>query len=208
MTVTENGEAVKRSIKKQVQARQNFTITKAHRTAHNGHPSAVVWLYGLSGSGKSTIANALEKRLFEMGNHTYCLDGDNTRVGLNKDLGFSAIDRLENVRRVAEVAKLMADAGNIVLVSLITPYEEQRILVKEILKNDRFLDVYLECDLATCEQRDPKGLYKKARAGEISNFTGISDPFEEPTDLTFRVNTSKCDVNECVIRIAEELSRI
>jgi adenylylsulfate kinase len=208
MTVTENGEAVKRSIKKQVQARQNFTITKAHRTAHNGHPSAVVWLYGLSGSGKSTIANALEKRLFEMGNHTYCLDGDNTRLGLNKDLGFSAIDRLENVRRVAEVAKLMADAGNIVLVSLITPYEEQRILVKEILKNERFLDVYLECDLATCEQRDPKGLYKKARAGEISNFTGISDPFEEPTDLTFRVNTSKCDVNECVIRIAEELSRI
>jgi adenylylsulfate kinase len=208
MTVTENGEAVKRSIKKQVQARQNFTITKAHRTAHNGHPSAVVWLYGLSGSGKSTIANALEKRLFEMGNHTYCLDGDNTRLGLNKDLGFSAIDRLENVRRVAEVAKLMADAGNIVLVSLITPYEEQRTLVKEILKNERFLDVYLECDLATCEQRDPKGLYKKARAGEISNFTGISDPFEEPTDLTFRVNTSKYDVNECVISIAEELSRI
>jgi adenylylsulfate kinase len=191
-----------------VQTRQNFTITKAHRTAHNGHPSAVVWLYGLSGSGKSTIANALEKRLFEMGNHTYCLDGDNTRLGLNKDLGFSAIDRLENVRRVAEVAKLMADAGNIVLVSLITPYEEQRILVKEILKNERFLDVYLDCDLATCEQRDPKGLYKKARTGEISNFTGISDPFEAPTTEAFRVNSTKYDVNECVIRIAEELSRI
>jgi adenylylsulfate kinase len=191
-----------------VQARQNFTITEAHRTAHNGHPSAVVWLYGLSGSGKSTIANALEKRLFEMGNHTYCLDGDNTRLGLNKDLGFSAIDRLENVRRVAEVAKLMADAGMIVLVSLITPYEEQRSLVKEILKNKRFLDVYIDCDLATCEQRDPKGLYKKARAGEISNFTGISDPFEEPTTESFRVNSSKYDVNECVIRIAEELTRI
>lgn len=188
-----------------MQARQNFTITEAHRTAHNGHPSAVVWLYGLSGSGKSTIANALEKRLFEMGNHTYCLDGDNTRLGLNKDLGFSSVDRLENVRRVAEVAKLMADAGMIVLVSLITPYEEQRSLVKEILKNKRFLDVYIDCDLATCEQRDPKGLYKKARAGEISNFTGISDPFEEPTTESFRVNTSKYDVNECVIRIAEEL---
>jgi len=188
-----------------VQARQNFTITEAHRTAHNGHPSAVVWLYGLSGSGKSTIANALEKRLFEMGNHTYCLDGDNTRLGLNKDLGFSAIDRLENVRRVAEVAKLMADAGMIVLVSLITPYEEQRSLVKEILKNKRFLDVYIDCDLATCEQRDPKGLYKKARAGEISNFTGISDPFEEPIAEAFRVNSSRYDVNECVIRIAEEL---
>lgn len=140
-----------------------------------------------------------------MGNHTYCLDGDNTRLGLNKDLGFSSVDRLENVRRVAEVAKLMADAGMIVLVSLITPYEEQRCLVKEILKNERYLDVYVECDLATCEQRDPKGLYKKARVGEISNFTGISDPFEEPTTESFRVNSSKYDVNECVIRIAEEL---
>jgi adenylylsulfate kinase len=191
-----------------LQARQNFTITEAHRTAHNGHPSAVVWLYGLSGSGKSTIANALEKRLFEMGNHTYCLDGDNTRLGLNKDLGFSAKDRLENVRRVAEVAKLMADAGTIVLVSLITPYEEQRLLVKEILKDKRFLGVYIDCDLATCERRDPKGLYKKARAGEISNFTGISDPFEAPTAEAFRVNSSRYDVNECVIRIAEELTRI
>ena len=189
-------------------SRQNFTITEAHRTAHNGHPSAIIWLYGLSGSGKSSIANALEKRLFEMGNHTYCLDGDNTRLGLNKDLGFSAVDRLENVRRVAEVAKLMADAGMIVLVSLITPYEEQRTLAKEILKNERFLEVYVECDLATCEQRDPKGLYRKARSGEIPNFTGISDPFEEPVESAFRVNTSQYDLNECVIRIAEELSRI
>jgi len=191
-----------------VHSRQNFTITEAHRTAHNGHPSAIIWLYGLSGSGKSSIANALEKRLFEMGNHTYCLDGDNTRLGLNKDLGFSAVDRLENVRRVAEVAKLMADAGMIVLVSLITPYEEQRTLAKEILKNERFLEVYVECDLATCEQRDPKGLYRKARSGEIPNFTGISDPFEEPVESAFRVNTSQYDLNECVIRIAEELSRI
>ncbi len=189
-------------------SRQNFTITEAHRTAHNGHPSAIIWLYGLSGSGKSSIANALEKRLFEMGNHTYCLDGDNTRLGLNKDLGFSAVDRLENVRRVAEVAKLMADAGMIVLVSLITPYEEQRTLAKEILKNERFLEVYVECDLATCEQRDPKGLYRKARSGEIPNFTGISDPFEEPVESAFRVNTSQYDLNECVIRIAEELSKI
>lgn len=189
-------------------SRQNFTITEAHRTAHNGHPSAVVWLYGLSGSGKSSIANALEKRLFEMGNHTYCLDGDNTRLGLNKDLGFSAVDRLENVRRVAEVAKLMADAGMIVLVSLITPYEEQRTLAKEILKNERILEVYVECALETCEQRDPKGLYRKARSGEIPNFTGISDPFEEPVESAFRVNTSQYDLNECVIRIAEELSRI
>ena len=189
-------------------ARQNFTITKVHRTAHNGHNSAVVWLYGLSGSGKSTIANALEKRLFEMGNHTYILDGDNTRLGLNKDLSFSAVDRMESVRRGAEAAKLMADAGLLVLVSLITPYEEQRSLIKEILKNDRFLDVYVECDLAICEQRDPKGLYKKARAGEIPNFTGISDPFEVPNPATFRVNSAVSDVNECVLQIANELNRI
>ncbi len=186
--------------------RQNFTITKAHRTAHNGHPSAVVWLCGLSGSGKSTIANTLEKRLFEMGNRTYVLDGDNTRMGLNKELGFSAVDRLENVRRVAEVAKLMADAGLIVIVSLITPYEEQRNMIREILKGERLLEVFVKCDLETCEQRDPKGLYKKARAGEIRHFTGISDPFEEPANADVVVDTAKLDVNECVLKIAEELS--
>lgn len=189
-----------------MQARQNFTITKAHRTAHNGHPSAVVWLYGLSGSGKSTIANALEKRLFEMGNHTYCLDGDNTRLGLNKDLGFSAIDRLENVRRVAEVAKLMADAGNIVIVSLITPFEEQREMIRDIVKEERYLEVFVKCPLAVCEQRDSKGLYKKARAGEIQNFTGISDPFEEPLNPNMTVDTDNSDVNECVVTIAGALS--
>ncbi len=186
--------------------RQNFTITKAHRTAHNGHPSAIVWLYGLSGSGKSTIANSLEKRLFEMGNRTYVLDGDNTRLGLNKDLGFSANDRLENVRRVAEVAKLMADAGLIVLVSLITPYEEQRSLVRELLKNERLLEVFIKCDLETCEQRDPKGLYKKARAGEIKQFTGISDPFDEPLNADVVVDTASLAIDTCVLSIAGELS--
>jgi adenylylsulfate kinase len=206
MTVTEDGEAINKNSKSQVQTRQNFTITKDHRTAHNGHHSAVVWLYGLSGSGKSTIANALEKRLFEMGNHTYCLDGDNIRLGLNKDLGFSAIDRLENVRRVAEVAKLMADAGLIVIVSLITPYEEQRKMIRMILKGERILEVYVKCDLETCEQRDPKGLYKKARAGEIQQFTGISDPFEEPLNANVVVDTPSMDVNECVLKVAEELS--
>jgi adenylylsulfate kinase len=188
--------------------RQNFTITKAHRTAHNGHPSAVVWLCGLSGSGKSTIANTLEKRLFEMGNRTYVLDGDNTRMGLNKELGFSAVDRLENVRRVAEVAKLMADAGLIVIVSLITPYEEQRKMIREILLDERLLEVYVKCDLETCEQRDPKGLYKKARAGEIKHFTGISDPFEEPANADVVVDSARLDVNECVVTIASELSSL
>jgi adenylylsulfate kinase len=186
--------------------RQNFTITKAHRTSHNGHPSAIVWLYGLSGSGKSTIANTLEKRLFEMGNRTYILDGDNTRLGLNKGLGFSATDRLENVRRVAEVAKLMADAGIIVIVSLITPYEEQREMIRDLVKEERYLEVFVKCPLAVCEQRDSKGLYKKARAGEIQNFTGISDPFEEPLNPNVTIDTDNSDVNECVVTIAGALS--
>jgi adenylylsulfate kinase len=186
--------------------KQNFTITKAHRTAHNGHSAAIVWLCGLSGSGKSTIANTLEKRLFEMGNRTYVLDGDNTRMGLNKELGFSAVDRLENVRRVAEVAKFMADAGLIVIVSLITPYEEQRKMIREILLDERLLEVYVKCDLETCEQRDPKGLYKKARAGEIQHFTGISDPFEEPANADVVVDSARLDVNECVVTIAGALS--
>ncbi len=185
--------------------RQNFTITKAHRIAHNGHPSAVVWLYGLSGSGKSTIANSLEKRLFEMGNRTYVLDGDILRLGLNSGLGYSATDRLENVRRVAEVAKLMADAGIIVIVSLITPFEEQREMIREIVKEERYLEVFVKCPLAVCEQRDSKGLYKKARAGEIDNFTGISDQFEEPKHPNLIVDTSHNDVNECVLSIASEL---
>ena len=206
MTVTENGEAVRKNTLTLMLKRQNFTITKAHRTAHNGHPAAVVWLSGLSGSGKTTIANTLEKRLFEMGNRTYVLDGDNTRIGLNKELGFSAVDRLENVRRVAEVAKFMADAGLIVIVSLITPYEEQRKMIREILLDERLLEVYVKCDLETCEQRDPKGLYKKARAGEIKHFTGISDPFEEPANADVVVDSARLAVNECVLKIAEELS--
>jgi adenylylsulfate kinase len=186
--------------------KQNFKITKAHRTSHNGHASAVVWLCGLSASGKTTIANSLEKRLFEMGNRTYVLDGDILRLGLNSGLGFSATDRLENVRRVAQVAKLMADAGLIVIVSLITPYEEQRKMIREILKGERLLEVFVKCDLETCEQRDPKGLYKKARAGEIPHFTGISDPFEEPLNADLVVDTASLDVNECVVTIAGSLS--
>jgi adenylyl-sulfate kinase len=189
-------------------SRQNFSITKEHRTAHNGHKSAIVWLWGLSGSGKSTIANGLEKRLFEMGNRTYILDGDNTRMGLNKGLGFSSTDRLENVRRIAEVAKLMADAGLIVIVSLITPHQEQRAIIREILKEERLLDVHVKCDLAICEQRDPKGLYKKARAGEIEHFTGVSDKFDPPSLEQFEVDSGNSSVAECVITVAEKLSLV
>ncbi len=183
--------------------KQPFFVDRNKRKLHNGHSSLVVWLYGLSGSGKSTIANALEKKLFELGNHTYILDGDNTRFGLNSDLGFSAKDRLENIRRVAEVASLMADAGLIVLCSLITPYEEHRRMVKEILQNQPNLFVYIDSSVEACEKRDPKGLYKKARNGEIDNFTGISDYFEIPEKPDLIINTEKFTLDECVLILSE-----
>lgn len=189
-------------------SKQNFSISQKHRSEQNGHPPAIIWLWGLSGSGKSTIANALEKILYKKGKRTYIIDGDNTRLGLNQGLGFSSADRLENVRRIAEVAKLMADAGLIVIVSLITPHKEQRAIIREILKKERLLDVYVKCDLAICEQRDPKGLYKKARAGEIEHFTGVSDKFDPPCFEQFEVDSGNSSVAECVINIAEKLSLV
>ncbi|MEY3085415.1 MAG: adenylyl-sulfate kinase [Bacteroidota bacterium] len=188
--------------------KQDFIIDKVKRASHNGHISCVVWLFGLSGSGKSAIANSLEKKLFELGNHTYVLDGDNTRLGLNKDLGFTAVERLENVRRAAEVANLMAEAGLIVICSFITPYEEQRELVKQILRNQHSLQVFVDCSIETCEKRDPKGLYEKARSGEIKNFTGISDSFERPSDPDIIVNTENFSLNECVLLVAEGILRL
>ncbi len=138
----------------------------------------MVWLTGLSGAGKSTIANLVEKRLHALGRHTYLLDGDNVRHGLNKDLGFTEEDRVENIRRVAEVAKLMVDAGLIVLVSFISPFRAERRLAREILQDGEFVEVFVDTPLAVAEQRDVKGLYKKARAGELKNFTGIDSPYE------------------------------
>lgn len=159
---------------------QNFDVNRETRSELMGHKPRIVWFTGLSGSGKSTVANLLEKRLVAEGKHVYILDGDNVRHGLNKDLGFTDSDRVENIRRVAEVAKLMADAGLIVLVSFISPFRNERRLAKEVAGDIEFLEAYVNTPLEVCEARDPKGLYAKARRGEIKNFTGIDSPFEAP----------------------------
>jgi len=155
-------------------------IDKTDRAANKKQKPAVLWFTGLSGSGKSTVAGALESELHRAGFHTYLLDGDNVRFGLCKDLGFSDDDRKENIRRVGEVAKLMVDAGVIVLTAFISPHREEREQVRALLGGDEFVEVHVDADLAICEQRDPKGLYKKARAGEIKNFTGIDSVYEAP----------------------------
>ncbi len=164
-------------------------ITRADRERANGHKGAVLWFTGLSASGKSTLAHAVENALFERGCRTYVLDGDNIRHGLNKDLGFSPEDREENIRRIGEVAKLFADAGVIAMTAFISPYRADRDKAR-VISADSFIEVYVKCDLAVCEQRDPKGLYKKARAGEIPEFTGISAPYEEPEHPELVIDTS------------------
>ena len=161
---------------------QSFDVNREVRAAMKGQKPQIVWFTGLPGSGKSAIANLLEKRLTAEGKHAYILDGDNVRHGLNRDLGFTEAARVENIRRVAEVAKLMADAGLIVLVSFISPFEKERRLAREISGDLNFVEVYVDTPLEVCEARDPKGLYKRARAGEIKNFTGIDSPFEPPTN--------------------------
>ena len=159
---------------------QELSISGAQRAVINGHKGCCIWFTGLSGSGKSTVANQLEKKLFELGAHTYILDGDNVRHGLNRDLGFTDADRVENIRRVAEVAKLMVDAGLITIVSFISPFKTERRYARELFKDDEFFEAFIDTPLEVCEGRDPKGLYRKARAGEIANFTGISSPYEPP----------------------------
>jgi adenylylsulfate kinase len=175
----------------------NFKITKDNRESLKNQKSCTIWMSGLSGSGKSTIANVLETKLFEMGYHTYIMDGDNTRLGLNKNLGFSDDDRIENLRRVAEVCKLMNDAGLIVICSFISPFESNRQLSKEII-GETFLDVFVDASLETCEKRDPKGLYKKARTGEIKDFTGISSPFDIPKNAIHLENNVEEDIERNV----------
>ena len=156
----------------------------------NQQRPCVIWFTGLSGSGKSTIANELEKKLFEIGKRTYILDGDNLRHGLNNDLGFSEQDRVENIRRVAEVAKLMVDAGLIVLATFISPYRSDRQAARELFEEGEFIEIFVDTPLDLCESRDPKGLYKKARQGLIKNFTGIDSPYEQPTkaEITIKIN--------------------
>ena len=170
---------------------QNFFIKKEDREKIKNQKSCTIWLTGLSGSGKSTIANLVDQKLYELGYHTYILDGDNTRMSLNKDLGFSEEDRVENIRRVSEVCKLMNDSGLVVICSFISPFEKNREQAKEII-GDNFFEVFVDASLETCEIRDPKGLYKKARLGEIKDFTGISSPFEIPTNgIVLKNNTEE-----------------
>jgi adenylylsulfate kinase len=172
----------------------NFKISKLEREDIKDQKSCTIWMSGLSGSGKSTIANLLEVELNSKGYHTFILDGDNTRMCLNKDLGFSEEARIENIRRVSEVCKLMNEAGLIVICSFISPFEKNREQAKEII-GDNFFEVFVDASLETCEMRDPKGLYKKARLGEIKDFTGISSPFESPSRGIMLKNNTEEDLN-------------
>ena len=180
---------------------QSLSITKELREKMNGHKGQVLWLTGLSGSGKSTIANALEKQLYAEGKKTYVLDGDNIRHGLNKDLGFTDKDRVENIRRVAEVAKLMCDAGLIVITAFISPFRTEREMARSLFQSDEFKEIFISTPLKIAEQRDPKGLYKKARSGEIPNFTGINSPYEKPIKPELTIDTSKTSITQSVKKI-------
>lgn len=180
---------------------QHHQVDKEARNKLNKHRSSVIWFTGLSGSGKSTLANLLEIKLHEMGCRTYILDGDNIRGGLSKDLTFSAEDRVENIRRIGEVAKLMADAGLIVITAFISPFRADRKMVRELMAEGEFSEVFVHCPLEVCEQRDVKGLYKKARAGIIKNFTGIDSPFEEPQDAEVTVHTHQQSQEEAFAQI-------
>jgi len=182
-------------------------IKRSDREHRNGHKSAILWFTGLSGSGKSTLARRVEKALFARGCQSYVLDGDNIRFGLNRDLGFSPEDRTENIRRIGEVAKLMVDAGLITITAFISPYRSDRDANRELVSEGDFLEIFCRCELAECERRDPKGLYKKARAGEIKEFTGISAPYEEPLQPELVVDTDRHSPDECVQIVMDELIR-
>jgi len=184
---------------------QAVDVTTVSRAAQKGQRAAVLWFTGLSGAGKSTIANLVEKKLFALGRHTTMLDGDNVRHGLNRDLGFTDTDRVENIRRVAEVSKLMVDAGLIVLVSFISPFRSERRLARDLLPEGSFLEVYVDAPLAVAETRDPKGLYKKARRGEIKHFTGIDSPYEAPENAELHIETAKLSAEDAAERIVASL---
>ena len=178
------------------------SIVAEDREQIKGHKGMSIFMTGLSGSGKSTLANTVESALNERKIHTYILDGDNVRSGLNKNLGFSDDDRKENIRRIGEVSKLFTDAGTVVLSAFIAPFKEERNNARLIV-GDRFIEIHVDADLSTCEERDPKGLYKKARTGEIPNFTGISSPYEAPENPELRVNTSTDSIEECTKQIVD-----
>ena len=174
-------------------------ITKRDRLRLNGHKSAILWFTGFSGAGKSSLSVAVEKELHKRGIRTYVLDGDNVRHGLNSNLGFSSEDRAENIRRIGEVSKLFVDAGVMTLTAFISPYREDRKMVREMVEDGEFLEIYVKCALEECEKRDPKGLYKKARNGEIKGFTGIDAPYEAPVNPELVVETDKETLRESVL---------
>nr|WP_275660870.1 adenylyl-sulfate kinase [Vibrio brasiliensis] len=184
----------------------NATVSPQERSELKQQQPVVLWFTGLSGSGKSTVANAVEKKLLELGKHSYLLDGDNVRHGLNKDLGFSDEDRVENIRRIGEVAKLFVDSGAIVLTAFISPFISDRTQVRELLDDKQFLEVFIDTPLEICEQRDPKGLYKKARAGEIKHFTGIDSEYEAPTSAEIHVKTADATIEVCAQQIIDTLT--
>lgn len=181
------------------------TVTKQDRQKRAGHKSCVLWFTGLSGAGKSTLANAVEYELHQRGYASYVLDGDNIRHGLNRGLGFGAEDRGENIRRIGEVAKLFIDAGVITLTAFISPYREDRELARNLVEADEFIEVYVKCPLEECERRDVKGLYQKARNGEIGQFTGISAPYEEPERAELVIESDKQTIEEAVLTVVSYL---
>lgn len=183
----------------------SHTITKNDRVVKNGHKPKVLWFTGLSGSGKSTLASTLEVHLHNQGFNTYILDGDNIRSGLNNDLDFSDRSRQENIRRISEVAKLFVDAGVIVLTAFISPFRSDRKSARDLVGVENFIEIHVDCPLEICEERDVKGLYKKARAGEIRHFTGISSPFEEPENPDIRVNTADSKLEKCLSELIEKI---
>jgi adenylyl-sulfate kinase len=176
-------------------------VTKDERSKQKKQRPCILWFTGLSGSGKSTISSAVEQKLFELGHHTYLLDGDNVRHGLNKDLAFSNEDRVENIRRIGDLSKLMIDAGLLVMTAFISPFKADRQLVKDLVQQHEFVEIYMDTSLEVCEQRDPKGLYKKARSGQIKNFTGIDSEYEIPKNPELIINTAELSIEECADKI-------
>ena len=187
---------------------QPTDIDKAARSRLMGHKPVVLWFTGLSGAGKSTIANLVEKRLYALGRHSYLLDGDNVRHGLNKDLGFTEGDRVENVRRVGEVARLMVDAGLIVLTAFISPFRAERALARSLVAEDEFIEIHVDTPLEVAESRDVKGLYRKARRGELLNFTGIDSPYEVPEAPELRVDTTTMSPEQAADRVIDKLREL
>lgn len=181
------------------------TVSRDKKQQHKGHKPVLLWYIGLSGSGKSTVANAVETKLFSLGCHTYLLDGDNVRLGLNKGLTFSDEDRVENIRRISEVAKLFVDAGLIVSTAFISPFKADRAQARSLVNEGEFVEVFIDTPLCVCESRDPKGLYKKARAGKIPNFTGISSSFDVPGNPDIHVKTAEQTIEQCAEQIVDYL---